>query len=45
MFNEELSKNSPPERPYDHNIPLKDNKEPPFDTLYGMSQEELKALK
>jgi transposase InsO family protein len=45
MFDEELSKNLPPRRPYDHTIPLKDNKEPPFGALYGMSQEELKALK
>ena len=30
MFDEELAKNLPPRRPYDHTIPLKDNKEPPF---------------
>jgi hypothetical protein len=45
MFDEELAKNLPPRCPYDHTIPLKENKEPPFGAMYGMTQEELKALK
>jgi hypothetical protein len=45
MFDEELAKNFPLRRSYDHTIPLKDNKEPPFGALYGMTQKELKALK
>jgi hypothetical protein len=45
MFDEKLSKRLPPRHPYDHTIPLKDNKEPPFEALYDMLQEELKALK
>jgi hypothetical protein len=45
MFDEEFSKRLPPRRPYDHTIPLKENKEPPFGALYGMTQEELRALK
>jgi hypothetical protein len=45
MFVEELSKNVAPRRPYDHTVPIKDNKEPPFGALYGMSQKELTALK
>jgi hypothetical protein len=45
MFDEEFSKTLPPRRPYDHTIPIKEGKEPPFGALYGMSQEELKALK
>jgi hypothetical protein len=45
MFDEELSKGLPPRCPYDHTIPLKDKKEPPFGALYGMSQENLRALK
>ncbi|KAH0605315.1 uncharacterized protein H6S33_004537 [Morchella sextelata] len=35
----------PPRRPYDHKIPLKEAKEPPFGPLYGMSREELIVLK
>jgi hypothetical protein len=42
MFDEELSKNLPPRRPYDHTILLIDNKEPPSGALYRMLQEELK---
>src|SRR6266566_2610671 len=45
MFDEEFSKALPPRRPYDHTIPIKEGNEPPFGALYGMSQEELKALK
>jgi hypothetical protein len=45
MFDEELANNLHPQRPYDHTIPLKDNKEPPFGALYGMTQEELRELK
>jgi len=45
MFDEELSRRLPPQRPYDHSISIKDNKEPQFGALYGMSQEELRALK
>jgi hypothetical protein len=45
MFDEELAKNLPPRRPYDDTIPLKDSKEPLFGALYGMTEEELKALK
>jgi hypothetical protein len=45
MFDKELSKGLPPRRPYDHTIPLKGNKEPPFRAHYGMSREDPKALK
>jgi hypothetical protein len=45
MLDEELSKGLPPRRLYDHTIPLKANKEPPFGALYGMTQEDLKVLK
>ena len=33
MFDEELSRGLPPRRPYDHTIPLKEGKEPPFGAL------------
>ena len=45
MFDQELSQGQPPRHPYNHTIPLKEGKQPPFGPLYGMSQEELKALK
>ena len=35
----------PPHRPYDHKIPLMDEKTPPWGPLYSMSQDELKVLK
>jgi hypothetical protein len=35
----------PPHRPYDHRIPLKEGKEPPFGPLYSLSRPELEALK
>ncbi len=35
----------PPHRPYDHKIPLMDEKTPPWGLLYSMSQDELKVLK
>jgi hypothetical protein len=35
----------PPHRPYDHRIPLKEGKAPPFGPLYSLSRPELEALK
>lgn len=35
----------PPHRPIDHKIVLKDGAQPPFGKLYGMTREELLALK
>jgi hypothetical protein len=35
----------PPHRTYDHRIPLKEGKEPPFRPLYSLSRSELDALK
>ena len=35
----------PAHRPYDHKIPLMEEKTPPWDSLYSMSQDELKVLK
>ena len=34
-----------PHRPYDHKIPLMEEKTPPWGLLYSMSQDELKVLK
>ena len=34
-----------PHRPYDHKIPLIEEKTPPWSFLYSMSQDELKVLK
>lgn len=45
MMDEKLANSMPPSRPYDHKIPLKCGKEPPFGPLYGMSREELIVLK
>ncbi|KAH0603597.1 uncharacterized protein H6S33_007256, partial [Morchella sextelata] len=45
MMDEEFANEMPPRRPYDHKIPLKEGKEPPFGPLYGMSREELIVLK
>ncbi|KAI0992792.1 hypothetical protein K3495_g15392, partial [Podosphaera aphanis] len=45
MMDEDRAKNLPPRRPYDHKIPLKEGLEPPYKPLYGMSREELIALK
>ncbi|KAH0602480.1 uncharacterized protein H6S33_008819, partial [Morchella sextelata] len=45
MMDEEFAKEMPPRRPYDHKIPLKGEKEPPFGPLYGMSREELIVMK
>ncbi|KAH0613403.1 uncharacterized protein H6S33_005289 [Morchella sextelata] len=44
-MDEEFANEMPPHRPYDHKIPLKEGKEPPFGPLYGMSREELIVLK
>ncbi|KAI0992503.1 hypothetical protein K3495_g15682, partial [Podosphaera aphanis] len=45
MMDEKFANELPPRRLYDHKIPLKDGKEPPFGPLYGMSREELIVLK
>ncbi|KAI0996661.1 Transposon Ty3-I Gag-Pol polyprotein [Podosphaera aphanis] len=45
MMDENQANNLPPRRPYDHKIPLKEGLEPPYKPLYGMSREELIALK
>ncbi|KAH0606065.1 uncharacterized protein H6S33_004522 [Morchella sextelata] len=45
MMDEKFANEMPPRRPYDHKIPLKEGKEPPFGPLYGMSREELVVLK
>ncbi|KAI0995439.1 Transposon Tf2-9 polyprotein [Podosphaera aphanis] len=45
MMDETLANKLPPRRSYDHKIPLKDGKEPPFGPLYGMSRDELMVLK
>ena len=45
MFDEKLAEGLPPRCSYDHTIPIKESKEPLFGPLYGMSQEELRALK
>jgi hypothetical protein len=45
MIDEKFSNEMPPRHPYDHKIPLKEGKEPPFVPLYGMSREELILLK
>ncbi|KAH0608774.1 uncharacterized protein H6S33_001002 [Morchella sextelata] len=43
MMDEKFANEMAPRLPYDHKIPLKERKEPPFGPLYGMSREELIA--
>jgi hypothetical protein len=45
LFSEKAAEKLPPHRPYDHSIPLLEGKSPPYGPLYGMSREELEALK
>ncbi|KAH0606496.1 uncharacterized protein H6S33_003330 [Morchella sextelata] len=45
MMDEKFADEMPLRRRYDHQIPLKEGKEPPFGPLYGMSREELIVLK
>ncbi|KAI0993735.1 hypothetical protein K3495_g14450, partial [Podosphaera aphanis] len=45
MMDELLANSMPPRRLYDHKIPLKEGKDPPFGPMYGMSREELVVLK
>lgn len=45
VFNEKLARELPPHRSYDHNIPLMGGNEPLFSSLFGMSREQLIALK
>jgi len=45
LFSEKDAEKLPPHRPYDHTIPLTEGKTPPYGPLYGMSREELEALK
>ncbi|KAH0602911.1 uncharacterized protein H6S33_008561, partial [Morchella sextelata] len=45
MMDEKFANEMPPRHPYNHKIPLKERKEPPFGPLYGMSREELIVLK
>ncbi|GIZ39392.1 hypothetical protein CKM354_000277800 [Cercospora kikuchii] len=45
VFSPKLADQLPPHRPYDHDIKLKEGAEPPFGPLYGMSRDELQALK
>ena len=44
LFSEEEAKELPPNRIYDHTLPLMDGKQSPFGPLYGMSHNELKVL-
>jgi hypothetical protein len=45
MMDEKFANEMPLRHPYDHKIPLKEGKEPPFGPLYGMSREEVIVLK
>lgn len=45
VFSPREAEKLPPHRPGDHHIPLKEGSELPFGPLYGMSRDELKALK
>jgi len=45
LFSEALAKNLPPQRPYDHKIPLREGYTPPFGPLYWMSRTEVQTLK
>lgn len=45
LSEEKLAREIPPHRFYYHIIPLMEAKEPPFGPLYGMSRDELFALK
>ena len=45
VFSENVAKEIPPHRPYDHKIDLLDGTTPPHSHIYNMSELELKALK
>src|SRR5215204_546144 len=45
LFQKQGTEQLPPHRSYDHEIPLQENKQPPFGPLYGMSEPELRALR
>jgi hypothetical protein len=45
LFSEAEANKLPPHRPYDHQIPLKDNFTPPFGPIYPLSRTELEALR
>ena len=45
VFQPKEAEKSPPHRPYDHDIRLKEGKTPPWGPLYPMSREQLVALK
>ncbi|KAI7137118.1 hypothetical protein KC316_g16709, partial [Hortaea werneckii] len=45
VFSPQLADKLPPHRPYDHDIKLVPGKDLPFGPLYGMSRDELTALR
>src|SRR6202035_2154879 len=45
VFSEDVTRELPPHRPYDHAIELEDGAKPPVGRVYNMSETELKALK
>jgi len=45
LFWESIANKLPPQRPYDHRIPLKEGFEPPFGPLYFLIRHELEACK
>ena len=44
VFSRQEADTLPVHRSYDHKIPLEDRKQPTFESLYSMSQDELKVL-
>ena len=45
VFSKANSEKLPPHRPYDHQIPLLPDTQPPFGPIYSLSEIELKALR
>ena len=45
VFSRQKADTLPVHQSYDHKIPLEDEKQPTFEALYSMSQDELKVLR
>jgi hypothetical protein len=45
LFEEPLAQELPPHRSFDHQIPIKEGNEVPFDIIYDLSEKELGALR